>query len=449
MVFLNKSSLGINFRHARNTPQQRTNNPILHDAPLQLKYVGWMTGLAGDWRLMGMGQLFPMTTAGAPRERDSPLHDTEYYLTQPVAMLNFISPGERVVVRFSPNLEGLTIRDGERTFGAWGEGFIDSRHPHTYLHELMLSWNALDAPVGQLWLSAGRGFTPFGTDDPMARPAVKYPTNHHLSQILERWTVNAQYLFDNGISIEAGIFDGNEPEPPGDAGNFREFPNSWSARFAARFGEGTGPMARWELSASLAMVREDEHDVEERTRLANVAARHDGITDVGRLYGLFEISRSWPREGAGFYSVLGELQLERGQHRPYVRLERATRPEYDRRAAEGAGFFRYDHGAVPIGATRWTIATVGYGFRSTDYPLAVKPFFEIQHHSVSRHRGPAELEPAQLFGMSSFWSVSAGARVFIGAGGPMRMGSYGALDPMVAAHGMAPHEEHPPGEHVH
>ena len=32
-------------------------------------------------------------------------------------------------------------------------------------------------------LSAGKGFAPFGTDDPMSRPIFRYPVNHHLAQI--------------------------------------------------------------------------------------------------------------------------------------------------------------------------------------------------------------------------------------------------------------------------
>ena len=35
------------------------------------------------------------------------------------------------------NLEGLTLSRGELDLGEWGEGFVDRRHPHTYLHELM------------------------------------------------------------------------------------------------------------------------------------------------------------------------------------------------------------------------------------------------------------------------------------------------------------------------
>src|SRR5262245_32291247 len=37
------------------------------------------------------------------------------------------------------NLEGLTMPDGVLTLGAWGEGFNERRHPHTYGHELILS----------------------------------------------------------------------------------------------------------------------------------------------------------------------------------------------------------------------------------------------------------------------------------------------------------------------
>ena len=83
------------------------------------------------------------------------------------------------------NLEGLTIPNGELALGDWGEGFMDRRHPHTYVHEVMLSYVH---PFGSFSasLSAGKGFAPFGTDDPMSRPPVRYPVNHHLAQILER-----------------------------------------------------------------------------------------------------------------------------------------------------------------------------------------------------------------------------------------------------------------------
>jgi hypothetical protein len=87
------------------------------------------------------------------------------------------------------NLEGATIPEGELALGNWGEGFVDRRHPHTYLHELIVTaGDLLGARPGtaRLSLSAGKGFAPFGTDDPMVRPFLRYPVNHHLAQILER-----------------------------------------------------------------------------------------------------------------------------------------------------------------------------------------------------------------------------------------------------------------------
>lgn len=104
-------------------------------------------------------------------------------------MVNIEGPDSRLVLRTSLSFEGLTIPDGEIAFGGWGEGFIDSRHPHTLLHEAMISYNFWDFAGGALSVSAGKGFTTFGTDDPMSRPVQKFPTNHHLSQILERFQI--------------------------------------------------------------------------------------------------------------------------------------------------------------------------------------------------------------------------------------------------------------------
>jgi hypothetical protein len=39
------------------------------------------------------------------------------------------------------------------------------------------------------------------------------------------------------------------------------------------------------------------------------------------------------------------------------------------------------------------------------------------------------IEPEALFGGDAFWSLSLGMRLYFG-GDPMRMGSYGVLDPM-------------------
>ncbi|HEX5727452.1 MAG TPA: hypothetical protein VFX98_18415, partial [Longimicrobiaceae bacterium] len=385
------------------------------------------TGLGGGWRLVAMGQVYPLITWAAPFHRDSPLHEAEAYLTQGVVMANLESPGSRWVVRTTLDLEGVTQAEGELTAGGWGEGFIDRRHPHTLVHEAMLSLNFWEVAGGALSLSAGKGFAPYGTDDPMSRPAAKYPTNHHLSQVLERWTVNAVYL-RGPWSVEAGVFAGAEPEGPFDhAGNLRGFGDSWSARVARRF-DGTGTGAEWELSASYASVAEEHHGEKARMGLWNAAVRHSGIHAFGGMYALAEASVSRPAEGDGLYSVLGEMRLDVGRHQPYARVEYATRPEYAREGpAGGEGFFRYDHDAEPVGATRWLIQTAGYGQRVRGYPVDVWPFVEAAHHRVWEERGG--VDPEALFGTDSFWSLSLGVRLYFG-GGPMRMGSYGALDDM-------------------
>ncbi len=408
-----------------------TTPALAQHEPGPMAHEMWSTDLGGSWRLLGMGQLFPIVTIGAPGEEGSPLKETELYLTQPAAMMNIESPGQRLVLRTTLNFEGLTLADGELTFGGWGEGFIDRRHPHTLLHELMLSLNLWDAAGGALSLSAGRGFAPYGTDDPMARPGLKYPTNHHLSQILERWTVNAVYLRD-GWSIEAGLFGGAEPEGPYDLSNIESFGDSWSARLAKRWGGGMGPMAEWEASASYGSVAETHDGEKERTALWNAALRHARPLRDGRgaIYALIEASLSEPQHEDGYFSVLGETRLEVGRHQPYARLELASRPEYPRDGAAGTtGFFRYDHDADPIGATRWLIGTVAYAAELTGYPVSVRPFAEAQFHGVRADRGG--IEPETLFGTDSFWSVSLGARMFFG-GDAMRMGSYGVLDAMTA-----------------
>ena len=383
--------------------------------------------LGGGWRVMGMAQAFPIVTAGAPGEGDSPLHGTEAYLTQPAAMINVESPGSRLVLRATLNFEGLTQPDGELTYGGWGEGFIDRRHPHTLLHEAMLSANLWRAAGGSLSLSAGKGFAPYGTDDPMSRPVAKYPTNHHLSQILERWTVNGVYL-RGPWSVEAGVFGGTEPDGPYDFSNLESFGDSYSGRVARRFG-GTGTAAAWELSASAARVSEAHHGQKERTGLLNGAVRHLGRYGFGTLYGVVEGSASRPEGGAdGLWSVLGEAMATSGRHQPYARVELATRPEYERED----DFFRYHHDDDAVGATRWLISTLGYAYTLTGGTVGARPFVEVQHNRVRPERGG--IDPGTLFGARSFFSLTAGFRLFLGAG-PMRMGSYGVLDDMTTSHG--------------
>ena len=401
----------------------------------------WMTDLGDRGHLMAMGHVFPIGTFGDPFTSHTPFAGSEAALPHAAAMMNLESRDQRWVFRFMPNFEGLTLPDGEVSFGAWGEGYIDSRHPHTYLHEAMISFNWWDGPRGSLSVSAGRGFAPFGTDDPMYRPALKYPTNHHLSQVLERWTLNTAWVSDGGWTVEAGIFDGNEPEHPSDVSNIDNFGNSFSARVARGFGgdDALRPHAPWEVSASFARIREIHDDHDQRTDLYNVSLRHDGMHDFGSLYGLFEASVSDPAHGDGYFSVLAEGQADLSGSAPFYRVEYATRPEYERRGDVGDDFFRYDHGQPAQGATRWLINTVGFSQSVTDLPLSVRPFVELSHHQVWNERGDVQVQ--DLFHDDRFWSITVGARVFLG-GGTMRMGTYGVLDDMTAGMRSMDHMDH-------
>ncbi|CAN5854005.1 hypothetical protein BH11GEM1_BH11GEM1_19980 [soil metagenome] len=105
---------------------------------------------------------------------------------------------ERGAIATTLDAEGLTIPNGELDTGAYGEGFVDRRHPHTYVHELMLTGGQTIRAVTYS-ASAGRGFAPFGTDDPMMRPIEKFPVNHHLSPVASQRFSEENEL--NGLEI--------------------------------------------------------------------------------------------------------------------------------------------------------------------------------------------------------------------------------------------------------
>ena len=48
----------------------------------------------------------------------------------------------------------------------------------------------------------------------MVRPFLRYPVNHHLAQILER-AVAIAAVRAGPVLAEAGLFNGDEPERPG------------------------------------------------------------------------------------------------------------------------------------------------------------------------------------------------------------------------------------------
>jgi hypothetical protein len=187
----------------------------------------------------------------------------------------------------------------------------------------MLSVNLRRATSG-FSISAGKGFPPYGTDDPMSRPVLKYPTNHHLSQALERWTVMGTALVGSW-SVEAGVFGGTEPTGPYDFSNIESFPDSWSARVTKRFGAGEIGTWPWEFSLSHAYIVEDHEAATEHTRLWNAAVRHEGDHGGAHLYALIEASRADPEHDDSYSAMLAETSMRMGRHLPYARVRHTTR----------------------------------------------------------------------------------------------------------------------------
>ena len=77
-------------------------------------------------------------------------------------------------------------------------------------------------------------------------------------------------------------------------------------------------------------------------------------------------------------------------------------------------------------AGRSLLVTAAYAHQVTANPWSIRPFLEVQYHHVGADQGPTV---QQLFGSPSFWALTFGVRLLAG-GDPMRMGSYGVLDPM-------------------
>jgi len=390
---------------------------------------------ADGWRLSAMAQAFPLYTLGVGGFGEGPYESGDAYLTQAAAMLRLTSPEGRWTLRVTPNFEAWTIGDGEVTPGAWGEGYLDRRHPHNLLHEAMLSWSH---PELGLSLSAGKGFALYGTPDPMSRPGAKYPTNHHLSQILERWVVSAAWQGARW-SLEAGVFGGTEPKDPYDFGNITSFGDSWSARFGYRFEEGVRATVSYgnvleppEPQNPIPGVPPEPQGSHPRGRghLVNVSVGQDARIGAGRLEWMAEASRE-THGGAdySFWALLGEARLDTGSSLPYLRVEYATRPEFARFGQPGSeDFYRYGFDDEAIGANRWLVATVGYAHRVRTGEFQFRPFVEGQGIRIEEDWGG--FPPAELFGSDRGWVLNLGMKIYWG-GDPMPMGSYGVLAPMM------------------
>ena len=176
---------------------------------------------------------------------------TEALVTQPMLMVRGARASGALQYAVMLNGERWTMPGGEPVAAIWGEGFIDRRHPHTVLHEVMLTGvRRLGRWRGSL--SAGKGIVPFGTDDPMVRPFTKYPANHHFSQVLERVQLVAGLRPSPRLAFELAVFNGDEPTSPLAAPRWSRVGDSRAGRLTV------WARPQLELQGSAAFVRSPE-----------------------------------------------------------------------------------------------------------------------------------------------------------------------------------------------
>lgn len=343
----------------------------------------------------------------------------EGYLTQPLVSAMVSTRGGSFTSAVMLDLEGLTLKRGELNAGIYGEGYVDRRHPHTVLHEVTAT-ALLAGRKGRASITAGKGFVAFGTDDPMSRPLVKYPMNHHLAQILERALVIGA-LEAGPITLDASLFNGDEPESTSDMPNWSRFGDSWSGRVTARYPQD------WETQVSYAKVSSPEqpHGGGLDQRKTSASARYESA----RNYLLAEWARTRELDHGAtaftFRSLLVEGSTLVGRVTFGGRAERSERPE-EERLVNAFRTPRPHSDLAILGRTRWTILTANASaalpLRGT---LVTAPFVEISTQAPRSIVTPSAFDPESFYGSRRLWSFSAGARIGIGMR-HSRMGRYGA-----------------------
>lgn len=402
-------------------------------AAVALLALAWAP-LVGQQRIGVMAHGIVAVRRADPAPDRSP--DTEAYLTQPTLSLRADLP-RRLAATLTLNFEAVTLDRGELTPGAWGEGFVDRRHPHTTVHELLLAADdvlgALDGGL-RVGLVAGKGFAPFGTDDPMARPFLSYPVNHHFAQILER-AVGIVQLRQGPVTLEAALFNGDEPERPGQwplvyNDSTWRFGDSWSLRLLV------SPVAALELQASTASVHSPEHRLGaggDHDKLSTSARWQDRGANSER-YALVEWARTSELEGFFvFHSVLAEALLRRGRVSASYRFERTERPEEERLTEPYRSQRPHIENSI-LGTFRWTLHTARLGFEMAN-PMAllrIEPFAEVTVGRIAKVGGGVA-DPIGTYGTVNVRHLSAGI-VISWQGRHHRMGRYGVLSPLSGMH---------------
>ncbi|MEO7997445.1 MAG: hypothetical protein ABI852_08375 [Gemmatimonadaceae bacterium] len=338
------------------------------------------------------------------------------------------------------NAEGYTLKRGELNAGIAGEGYVDRRHPHTLVHEAMLVWQPFRVSTSPqttfaVSAAAGKGFVPFGSDDPMMRPLEKYPVNHHHAQIIERIQTVITGRISRGarfVAIEGASFNGDEPAGPFHGPRWERFGDSWTFRATAQ------PLRGVELSASRANVRSPELQqggaFDHHQHHASLRIDRPASTNGAMRYVLAEWARTDEITNGKTAFRYGSALIEgaygwRGVQTA-VRVEQTDRGEQMRLLDP----FRAPLGHVDfqnLGVTRWQVTTVALSapnmkWRSVFDKVRVAPFVELARAAPTPRRRPTVFEPADFYGASTLWSLSLGFRLHAGSM-RLRMGRYGVM----------------------
>ena len=361
----------------------------------------------------------------------------KFQLVQPMLMAHAAAYGRALRVTSTLDFEAWTIADGELTIAAWGEGFVDRRHPHTVVHELMVSG------VGHLGgatfsVSGGKGFAAFGSDDPANRLTLRYPVNHHWSQILERAVLTGGVLA-GPVMAEFSLFNGDEPEYPQRAPNFSRFGDSWSARLTAF------PVQGLQLEASYASVQSPEHRAGFGTDQQKWHASGQWTRPLGGhpFYALAEWAQT--SEGDGLFvfdSFLAEASWDLGATRLYYQFERTERPEEERIFGQPTRSVRPHLEDAILGTTRWTLNTVGVGrdLLAAGGVVRLRPFVEASYITVASS-GAGVFDPALWYQGTEFWGLSLGMTVGLGRMAFTHlMGRYGVSEDVLSR--ISPSHQH-------
>jgi hypothetical protein len=231
------------------------------------------------------------------------------------------------------------------------------------------------------------------------------------------------------VSLEGGLFNGDEPVSPGAPPDAGRFGDSWAAR-------GTYAVRRdLEVEASYASVKSPELPTggldQKKWSVGARVERSRGLLRGALVEWALTDEMNGDVRTNRFTSFLAEGSAAVRGASLSARFENTTRPEEERLADP----FRYALSPTDlsiIGITRWRIGTVALSTPLPVHRADVAPFVEVAYARPTQEIVPSAFEPDEFYGATSLWTLTFGVRLGVGRM-VHRMGRYGAGMPNVSA----------------